>query len=202
MKQQFFELMDESYEGFSSKKLSDAVFDGIVSVIVSTMDNRYKKSSDGSAVLELPCGKFIAEKTLVGDSYVTNVTFDASKDFLDVLSGNLKTMDPFYMEESKFINLNKDFIDIGIKTLTTNDGGNKSVMTFSVDVIELALLANLWSSALCKALSIGLHDGQVYEVPIENFGVFSATLKNDEVRVVFSADKIFKQRLKDDSINE
>jgi len=164
----------------------------------------------GRAEIALPWGTYYAEIITKGEGGNITPKWEPSKGFLKILNDdiqdqaersacvNQEEFDPTFMK------LFKDFVAYGF--FYPEDPKNKDKIDKNKGVRlndeEADYFLNEYALVLCNLAKDKQRDGKIFRLEINNsfpHGCFDFEYDDDEIKVRWTADKTFKQILKDDA---
>lgn len=162
-----------------------------------------------SARVALPWGTYYAEKVAKGEAGNIAPKWEPSKGFREILNNDIQ--DPaersaaVNMDEidGRFLELFREFVAYGTfnhddPALKDELGKNKGLR---IGDDEAIYFLNEYALVLANLAREKQRDGKIFRLEINNgfaHGVFDFEYDDDEVKVTWTADKTFKQMLKDD----
>ena len=164
--------------------------------------------SKGHAEIKLPWGTYFAEAVTKGEAGNIAPKWEPSKGFLKILNDDMDqsarsaclTQDEF---DKDFMKGFKDFVAYGF--FDPEDPKNKDRLEKNKGVRltddEADYFLNEYALMLCNLAKDKQRDGKIFRVEINNsfpHGCFDFEYDDDEIKVRWTADKTFKQILKDD----
>lgn len=182
--------------------------EGIMRSLAETM--RQQLAKKGSAEVALPWGIFRAEVVTKGEGTNITPTWEPTKAFLKCL--NTPSMDIAERTETlnqdsfddTFMKLFKDFVAYGF--FNPEDPANKAKIDQNKGVRltdnEAEYFLNEYGLMLVSVGREKQMDGKIFSLEInETFphGTYNFEYDDDEIKVTFVPDKVFKQILKDDA---
>ena len=183
--------------------------EGIMRALAETM--RQQLAKKGSAEVCLPWGIFRAEVVTKGEGTNITPTWEPTKAFIKCL--NTPSMDIAERTETMnqdsfddtFMKLFKDFVAYGF--FNPEDPANKAKIDQNKGVRltdnEAEYFLNEYGLMLVSVGREKQMDGKIFPLEInETFphGTYNFEYDDDEIKVTFVPDKVFKQILKDDAI--
>lgn len=183
--------------------------EGIMRALAETM--RQQLAKKGSAEVALPWGIFRAEVVTKGEGTNITPTWEPTKAFIKCL--NTPSMDIAERTETlnqdsfddTFMKLFKDFVAYGF--FNPEDPANKAKIDQNKGVRltdnEAEYFLNEYGLMLVSVGREKQMDGKIFSLEInETFphGTYNFEYDDDEIKVTFVPDKVFKQILKDDAV--
>lgn len=166
-------------------------------------------AKDGHGEVKLPWGTYTAEIVAKGEAGNINCHFEPSKGFIKILNNDMDTasekecisQDEF---DEEFQTLFRDYVAYGM--LYPNDPKNKDRLGDKKCVYleddEVIYFLNSYALMLATIAKDKQRDGKIFRLEINDsypHGVFDFEYDDDEIKVKWVADKVFKQMLKDDA---
>lgn len=203
------EMEKANFSNFSFA-LASRMDEAILRSLAEAMRLQLKKA--GVAAVSLPWGTYKADIKTKGESGNINVSWEPSKGFIKVLNGDLDeaekaetiNQDEF---DPEFVGLFIDFTAYGF--FHPDDPSNKDRLENNKAVHlandDVAYFLNEYALNLANIAKEKQRDGKVFRLPVDNefpHGFFDFDYADDEIKVSFTADKAFKQLLKDDAVAE
>ena len=164
----------------------------------------------GSAEVTLPWGTYYAETISKGEAGNIAPKWEPSKGFLKILNDDIQdpsersavvNQDEF---DPEYLKLFKDFVAYGF--FYPEDPANKDKIDKNKGVRltddEAEYFLNEYALVLCNLAKDKQRDGKIFRLEINNgfpHGCFDFEYDDDEIKVRWTADKTFKQILKDDA---
>lgn len=176
--------------------------EGIFRALTVTMRNQLKAT--GRAFVELPWGTYTAEFVSKGEAGNVTPAWVPSAGFLQLLNGNLeKGKDEIITQQSfnsDFERLFREFVAYGTFDHENSEHTPKKGVRLTDD--ETNYFLNGYANVLATIAKDKQRDGKIVRLEINNgfpHGAFDFEYDDDEIKVTFVADKVFKQILKDDA---
>ena len=181
--------------------------EGITRSIAEVMRRQLKRN--GSAELALPWGIFRAEFVTKGEAGNVTPTWEPSKAFLKCL--NTPNMDPAERSETinqdsfdeEYMKLFKDWVGYGMFDPEAPENKAKADQNKGVKLTdnEAEYFLNEYALVLIGIGREKQMDGKIFSLEINNgfpHGKYNFEYDDDDIKVTFTPDKVFKQILKDD----
>lgn len=181
--------------------------EGITRSIAEVMRRQLKRN--GSAELALPWGIFRAEFVTKGEAGNVTPTWEPSKAFLKCL--NTPNMDPAERSETinqdsfdeEYMKLFKDWVGYGMFDPEAPENKAKTDQNKGVKLTdnEAEYFLNEYALVLIGIGREKQMDGKIFSLEINNgfpHGKYNFEYDDDDIKVTFTPDKVFKQILKDD----
>lgn len=174
---------------------------------------RKQLTNNGSGKVTLPWGTYYAEVISKGEAGNISVSWEPSKGFMKILNNDLTTdeqRDTVMQDEfdKDFHDLFRDYVAYGI--LYPNDPENKDKIIDKKKSVYLAddeiiYFLNSYALMLASIAKDKQRDGKLTTVEVNNgsypHGEFVFEYSDDDgITVKWTADKVFKQSLKDDTL--
>ena len=188
----------DNFNEFVAGRLEDAIFRSLTEYM------RLKLKDQNSVSVTLPWGTYSAEVKTVGET--TNITpvWEPSKNFLKLLNDDSgvnsdrrqDTFDPEYMRLFKTYAAAGNF-GVEIKGAPAKEKG----MKLSDDEADWFL--NDYMQVMANIARDKQREGKIYRLEIDEVyphGSFDFEYTDDEIKVTFVPNKVFKQALKDDEV--
>lgn len=202
----FVEQEKNNFENFTPP-LASRFEEGITRALAEAMRQQLKKS--GSAEIALPWGTFRAEFVSKGEAGNVTPTWEPSKAFLKCL--NTPNMDTAERSETinqdtfdeDYMKLFKDFVAYGVFYPDAPENKGKVDQNKGVKLTdnEAEYFLNEYALVLVGIGREKQMDGKIFTLEVnETFphGRYNFEYDDDDIKVTFVADKVFKQILKDD----
>lgn len=166
----------------------------------------------GHAECKMPWGTYTADMVVKGETANINVSWEPSKGFLKILNGEnmdnaqkveLITQDEF---DPAYMTLFRDYVAYGFfnpNAPENKDRANKNKCVRLTEEQAIYFL-NSWALVLATIGKEKQRDGKLFRLEVNTtfaHGFFDFDY-DDEIKVTFTADKAFKQILKDDDAAE
>lgn len=191
----------ENFTAVLASRFEEAIF----RALTLTMRNQLKRN--GSASVELPWGTYSAEIVSKGEAGNVTPAWTPSKAFIKLLNGNLdkgndadaiaqETFDP------EFEKLFRDYAAYGYFYPEQNKDKTAKAKGVRLTDDEANYFLNGYAMVLATIAKDKQRDGKIFRLEINNgfpHGAFDFEYEDDEIKVTFVADKVFKQILKDDA---
>lgn len=193
----------ENFTAVLAARFEEAIFRAL------TMAMRNKIKRDGRAVIELPWGTYTAELISKGEAGNITPAWTPSKAFIKLLNGNLEkgkedSIDAIAQEsfDEEFEKLFRDFAAYGYFYPEQNKDKSPKAKGVRLTDDEVNYFLNGYAMVLATIAKDKQRDGKIFRLEINNgfpHGAFDFEYDDDEIKVTFVADKVFKQILKDDA---
>ena len=195
-----------SFENFTAV-LASRFEEGWARALIMKMRSDLKKF--GKSEVSLPWGTYRAETKVKGESGNINVNWEPAKGFIKILNGDMDnasraeciTQDEF---DPEFVKWFRDFVAYGF--FNPEDPKNKDRIPKNKGVRlnddEVNYFLNGYALVLATIAKDKQRDGKIFRLEINNnfpHGYFDFEYDDDEIKVKWVADKVFKQILKDDA---
>ena len=206
----FTKANEAHFEQFSdsvSRQMLDMIFHSIEHVLKTRLE------ADGtSASVVTPWGTYTARRRVAaeGDSANTAIDFEVSKGFLSALNSDSKKAED--LQEYVMAELDEDLTkaarDYGMYGFfDPEDPKNKDKVANAKKGIyllnhQIPIVFDNFAAMLVQLARTKCREGKQYRVDMTNgfgHGLFDFDCANDSISVKFTADKAFKQYLKDDA---
>lgn len=181
--------------------------EGILRSIARNLRKQAEKK--GSAELVLPWGTYRVETKTMGEAGNRAPSWEPSKGFIKLLNGGnmdneqkLQTVTQSEFNED-FVKDFREFVAYGFFDPNSDENKDKANVKKGVRLTDDEVVYFLNSYALVLA-TIGKdkqRDGKIFRLEVNNgypHGSFDFEYEDDEIKVKWVADKVFKQILKDD----
>lgn len=198
-----------SFDNFTpmlASRFEEAILRSILRVLRSQADS----DKDGSAELVLPWGTYRVETKTVGEAGNRNVSWDPSKGFDKLLNGgsmdNVQQLETITQDEfdAEFTKAFRDFVAYGMFDPDAPENKEKIAnLKKGVRLTDEEVVYFLNSFAVVLA-TIGKdkqREGKIFRLEVNNgfpHGYFDFEYDDERISVKWTADKVFKQMLKDD----
>lgn len=194
-----------SFENFTNvlaARFEEAIFRALAKKMRNDLVNK------GKAEVTLPWGTYRADIKTKGEAGNIAPTWEPTKGFIKLLNGDMDakernecfTQDEF---DPEFTELFRDWVAYGF--FYPNAPENKDRVSknkgVKLDDDEIVYFLNGYATVLATIAKDKQRDGKIFRLEIDNgypHGSFDFEYDDDEIRVTWVADKVFKQILKDD----
>ena len=173
--------------------------DGIFRALAEVMKRDIK--AYGKACVTLPWGTYSADIKQIGESGNINIAYEPSKAFIKALNGSndIRHQDSF---DPDYLRLFKNYVAWGMfdpdkQDLPARDKGLR------LNDVEVEYLLNGYMNVLVTIANDKRRAGKMHRVEIKDgfrHGCFDFEYGEDETKVKFVPDRVFKQTLKDDNV--
>lgn len=198
----------EYFENFN-KPLASRFEEGWCAALGEAM--RKQLAENGSAKVMLPWGTYYAEVVTKGEAGNISVSWEPAKGFMKILNNDLtneEQLDTIMQEEfdKNFAELYRDYVAYGFFYPNAPENKDKiSDKKKSVYLMddETVYFLNSYALMLANIAKDKQREGKLINVEINNsypHGEFTFEYKDDEITVKWTADKVFKQTLKNDVV--
>lgn len=172
---------------------------------------RKMKLSD-HAELELPWGTYHCEDKNRGETGVVNITWEPSKGFQKLLNEDNDAATKFdrnYQDtfDPEYVKLFTDYLAYGM--FDPEDPKNKEQASkqrgLKLSDSEVTYFLNGYALVLYNVAKDKQRDGKMYRLEINYafpHGSFDFEYDDDQIKVSFTANKVFKQYVKDDATHD
>ena len=188
-----------------NRQLAARFEEGIFRSITKVLKEYLKKSGKGR--IAMPWGTYTAELVTKGESGNINVGWEPSKQFLTLLNGDEKANASLTQQDEfdpEYVRLVKEFIAYGFFDPDSPEHKEHAAKNKGVRLgdEEVNYFLNGYANVMATIAKDKQRDGKLLRLEINNgfpHGVFVFDYDEDEIKVSFVADKVFKQILKDDT---
>lgn len=180
--------------------------EGILRTIVRTLRKMVAKT--GSAELVLPWGTYRVETKTMGEAGNRAPSWEPSKGFIKLLNGGSMdgsqklqaiTQDEF---SDDFLKDFREFVAYGFFDPDSPENKDKNIKKgVKLTDDEAVYFLNSYATVLATIGKDKERDGKIFRLEVNNgypHGSFDFEYDDDEIKVKWVADKVFKQILKDD----
>ena len=193
----------EEFSEFLGTRILDGVFRSIAERLKMGLENKDSES------VTVPWGTFTAERRVRngGDSANTNVSYEPSKAFINALNSDGRDRDAGIFQEefdSDLLDAFADYVAYGFfnpDAPENKDEINKAQKGARLDPSEREYFMNRVANLLVTIAKEKQRDGKTYRLMVvETFGHgwYDFEYNDDKIGVKFTADKAFKQYVKND----
>lgn len=192
----------ENFTAALASRFEEAIFRAL------SQKMRLDLKAKGKAEVTLPWGIYRADIKTKGEAGNIAPTWEPSKGFIKMLNGDMDSKDRhecFTQDDfdAEFTELFRDWVAYGF--FYPNAPENKDRISKNKGVRladdEIIYFLNGYATVLTTIAKDKQRDGKIFRLEIGNgypHGSFDFEYDDDEIRVTWVADKVFKQILKDD----
>ena len=187
--------------------VANVLEDGITRSIAEYFHKKLQNADH--ADLELPWGTYHAEVKGRGETGVVNLTWEPSKGFKNLLNDDSDAASKFdrnYQDtfDPEYIKLFTDYVAYGMFDPDKPENKEKAAKQRGIMLsdAEVTYFLNGYALVLYNIAKDKQRDGKMYRLEINNMfphGTFDFEYEDDGIKVKFTAHKVLKQAIKDDS---
>lgn len=179
--------------------------EGIFKALTAKLRADLKKF--GKAKVTLPWGTYSSEIVTKGESGNINVSWEPSKAFVALLNGDEKSKGEYNAQDEfdpEYVKLFRDYVAYGFFDPESPENKERASKNKCVRLgdEEVNYFLNGYANVMATIAKDKQRDGKVFRLEINNgfpHGAFDFEYDDDEIKVTYVADKVFKQILKDDA---
>lgn len=189
------------FTDFIATRLTGAINASIIEL------QRRRLAAGKSAKLEVPWGIFDAKIKVVGEGSNITPTYEPTERFMNLLNGDEKDADEEQQAniDAEYLKMVQDWLAYGEFDADTKTDRPAKEKGTRIDITEIEYFLHSYMRLMVSIAKDHQRDGKSYILKFMeeiDFGEFTFDYKDDDITPKFTASKVYKQSLKNDSVLE